>query len=240
MIEDNQVINSRPESPVTKALTQITSFYEEIRELFGTSVCWVVEMQLTDSGELYFLQRTIGPKVVKKPTWEFSEADEYYLKIGVESDYGDVIGATDEKGVEIMFYTYTNSIFPQPFVGRVVKQSEYKRGGTCFVPKPLTAGFSMSDGHSAVIPIARSGLFVSAPKFSEYIQKDFGEQIVNIHLEAERKLGNKVEKHENGGYTISGRGRRSNRGEEAHNYARVRLNIRSNGREARIRILEIF
>ena len=222
-------------------INDIIKMYRQVQQVFGEQ-CWVVEMQLHLSGELYFLQRSTG-RSIQNVDWDFEVENDSHLVLG--RGYGEVLGSTQQEGVEldillerstryddltkdkpsaVLCSHITNAVIEQD---TVAKSAAYIR-----VKKYLSHG---PGGHSSVIPMTKSKLHLFAPNFVDQLPTELRESINALEdkkrSEAGRppRAGGVVEMkrmardfHKNPDYMV-----------------RLRLNVRSDGLEARITVLDM-
>lgn len=219
----------------------IVQMYRQVQQVFGEQCC-VVEMQLAENGEVYFLQRSNG-RPTQNVNWRFEEESDSHLVLG--RGYGEVLGSTPEEGVEVdillersaRYESLTkdkpSAVLCSHISNVVIEQDTVARSAAyILVKKYLSHG---PGGHSSVIPLAKSPLHLFAPGLVDHLPPELRDSISELE---EQKLN------------AAGRVRRSAGAVEIANMARdfytnpdymvrLRLNIRSDGREARITVLDM-
>lgn len=241
LFEAQQPLTPGRTSPhISIHFAQITALYAKVQTVFGNEVCWVVEMQLTKSGELYFLQRSTGPQVVH-PTWSLAGEPEnpWEFKVGLNHKFGQVIGITPKNGIETDVILerstrlgWLSKNLPTGALGShimdaVVEQERLKQLAVYIETYGQGHGRSINDPHSSIVPMTRVPLYLHMPEWHNKMPKDIRAEIEGMQ---QIKLPQKVGVPEN-----APRDRYTN----PDYMVRLKLNIRSDGREARVRVLAV-
>lgn len=240
LFEGQEILSHGATSPfIGEHFAQITTLYKRVQEIFGNEVCWVVEMQLTRTGELYFLQRSDGPRPVN-PGWSFGEQPEqpWEFKVGPHHQYGEVIGVTPEDGIDVdvilergaRLNTLTKDL-PSGVLGShirdtVVEQERLKGVSVYIKTYGQGHGQSISDPHSSVVPMTRAPLYLHMPKWHERMPEDLQTEINRVQ---------EVKCPDSEDFSSWPRDRFKN----PDYMVRLKLNIRSDGREARVRVTSV-
>ncbi len=240
LFEGQEILSHGATSPfIGEHFAQITTLYKRVQEIFGNEVCWVVEMQLARTGELYFLQRSCGPKTTT-PTWSLAgQPDNHWeFKVGHAHNFGAVIGATSEAGIETdvilnrgtrlhwLKKNVPTGVLASQIMDAVIEQERLKNVAVYIDTRYQSHGESINDPHSSIVPMTRAPLYLYMPKWHDLMPPDLAAEITRIEA---AKLPNKDDpfkwprdRFENPDYMV-----------------RLKLNIRSDGREARVRVTSV-
>ncbi len=240
LFEGHEPISPGKTSPfITTNFAQITDLYEKVQEVFGNEVCWVVEMQLTKSGDLFFLQRSMGPQVTE-PKWSLAGQPDnpWEFKIGPSHQFGKVIGVTPETGIETdvilerstrlerLSKDLPTGVLSSQIMDAVVEQERLKRLAVFIETSYQGHGESISDPHSSIVPMTRAPLYLHMPKWHDIMPPDLAAEIARIQQikcpTTKNFLNWPRDRFENPDYMV-----------------RLKLCIRSDGCEARVRVLEV-
>lgn len=210
-------------------IDDILRFYDRVREVFGKKMCWVVEMQLADSGELYFLQRSIG-KEFKAPDWSFDADGPAHFLVGPRYGYGEVRGITPKEGIDVTFLHergtrlrwlkgYRPSAMLNAHSDSIVADQSVFDFVKVYINTYHQVHNGIADPHSAILPMVRAPLYLQVPELHERLPD-------KIKAEAEN-LEKAKRQDERGWYS------------KPDKMVNVTINIRSDGREARINVVKV-
>ena len=200
-IFDGDVCSNRDEVPnfITENLEKIRTMYTQIQDMFGTEMCWVVEMQISVSGDLYFLQRSIGREKDNPSHTLGKEPSGMGYRVGSDGGYGEVIGSTGPEGitVDILHYRGTrlgwlegeplsNSAMSSHIISTVLEQ-EIIKGLDVYIHNRNYQGHGacISDPHSAIVPMTRAPLYLHMPNLHENFSDEIKEKIAKVSQEKE-------------------------------------------------------
>ncbi|HWP61337.1 MAG TPA: hypothetical protein VN495_01925, partial [Candidatus Paceibacterota bacterium] len=227
----NKISDDRTPPAILDRMQDILHLYNEVRSLFGQQMCWIEEIQLGANGALYFLQRSVG-QLFKPCAWSFDGDEACDLLIGHTYDYGEVRGTTPKEGIKVDFVldegirarrlkSYSHTALLDAHIDSSVCEQQRLLSIPAYIQtSPPHHGSGICDPHSAILPIVRCPLFLSAPKMHKKFPADILDRI----------------------RTVS----RAKRGDDPQWYmnhkkmARIKLHIRSDGNEARVRVVNIY
>lgn len=214
---------------VQQRVHDIVALYEYVREIFAPGTCPIVEMQLSNSGELYFLQRSAGPRF-KVAGWSFASSEACDFRVGIESGYGEVVGTTPEAGIEVEFLIdrgtridwlkgyRTSAILSSHIDSKVIEQKIFPQVAAYIETHEQIHGDCISDTHGVIIPLTRSPLYLFMPEMHERFPERVAAGIKRL----------KGIKHTGHNWYV-----------DPERLVHAKIRIRSDGKEARIDVLEI-
>jgi hypothetical protein len=219
---------------ILSRIEDIFKLYEQVRDVFGKDMCWVVEMQLAGDGDLYFLQRSAG-QPFKPAGWSFESDEPSHFLLGPKYGYGEVRGITPEEGITLSFLLdrgtrikwirkhnkdYQPAAILSAHMDSRVAEQELLGSVQAYIETYYQGhGDCISDPHSAILPMVRVPLYLCIPKLHERLPTD---------MAAEAKRLQKAKEEGEPDWYI-------------HPEAMVQmtLHVRSDGREARVNIVSI-
>ena len=232
---------------------EIIESYDRIKNHFDSNMAWVVEMQLSEKdGKLYFLQRH-PTRVFESPDWSF-EADSEQGEIVVKSEGANLVrGSTPKEGIEVdMIYDRSADISKLPqqdiyntvTIRDTITRQRWIAGSKIFLDTEKVTPGESSDPHSSVIPLTKSGLYVSIPDFREKLSQDMFDKFTRVRSEKHKKTTEYMaalrDDLATGKITEEERDkRRSAYPNNPENLLRIKMRVRADGNEARIKILDI-
>jgi hypothetical protein len=224
-------------------IDSIIKMYRRVQEVFGAQ-SWVVEMQLHASGELFFLQRSNG-RPMQSVDWSFEVESDPHLVLGC--GYGEVLGSTSQEGVEVDVLLerstrYNKLTKDKPsallcsHITNVVIEQDVVSNSAAYirVKKYLSHG---PGGHSSVIPMTKSPLHLFAPNFVDQLPETL-RQAIEV-LEDSKRVAAGMPSYLKTESRIQPAEMARDFDTNPDHMVRLRLNIRSDGREARLTLLDM-
>lgn len=207
----------------------ILRFYDRVREVFGEKICWVVEMQLADDGVLHFLQRSIG-KEFEAPDWSFDADEPAHFLVGPRYGYGEVRGITPKEGIDVTFLLerstrlrwlkdYRPSAMLNAHSDSIVADQAVFNFVKVYINTYHQVHNGIADPHSAILPMVRAQLYLHVPKLHERLPEDIQRNAKELE---KSKRHNERAWYSNPDKMVS-----------------MTINIRSDGNEARINIVNV-
>lgn len=259
MFENGRIVNQinglhQPPQFLIDKIGEIIESYGKIKEHFGKDVSWVVEMQLNDkTGDLFFLQRHPS-RPVETCDWAFQnepEPDEIVVK-----NQGDrlVRGFTKEEGIEsdMIFGSSFWADFPQQDVysasnvihDPVMKQVSISKAKV-YIEDHFARASNAEDPHGAIIPLTKPQVYLAVPNFGECFPVGLRKKLIAVEVEKrdkEKKFKDELMEDFKSKKIDYGEKKRLEKEyrDDPTNYPRIKIRINSDGKEARIKILDIF
>ena len=252
-----QIENMRDEYSVPEyfasSISAMINAYDKVKDHFGRDTAWITEMQVAETGEIYFLQRHPSRKM-ETNSWTFdgpADPDEIVVRCSAESA---VRGATPKEGWEVdMLYDgrgMTADIPQQEAYNKITVQNpvEYQKWVANAKLFLNTSGFTDSafaqNPHSGIIPLTKPSVYIATESFRNELDRKWREKEREVRAEKRKARTKKIK--ELGTAKSEGRLNQQQYEEQYNAYVytpenllKVKMRVRSDGTEARIKILDV-
>lgn len=234
------------------AISEIVSDYEKVKNHFGAKTAWSMEMQLTNSGQLYFLQRH-PTRAYESCDWAYDtspDSDEIVIKSTPDTI---VRGTTPKEGFEVDMiydgYGYLPKIpQQQAYTPRNAQNpvmfQKWLAQSKMFLETQRTDVGQAADPHSAIIPLTKPNLYICVPGFEKKLPREWEKkyaEVRGVKGQRRKEFGETLRK-ERDDKAIDEKeyyARASAFSNNPENLTRIKMRVRSDGTEARIKILDI-
>ncbi len=238
---------------LTEKVSEITSSYERLKRHFGSHTAWITEIQLGNDGELYFLQRH-PTRPYEATTWRYEDEPLPTDLVVTTGGKSLVRGVTPQEGIECELihdgYCTSFSHLPQQrayssvFSEFPAIYQKWISNAEFFLEKSGPVAGEARDPHSSVIPLTKPRLYVSAPDFPAHFENEWGEKHKAIKkAKKQARTQNARVWKEEGAAQLSDTDYYAQLWDyekDPLHHVQLRIRVWSDGREARIRVLDVF